>query len=182
MEIPELLQEIWAKLVRGGADRKHDFHFPVLGTAHPSRGCSLRTVVLRKVVPAERMLICYTDRRSPKISEIAQNSAAEWLFYHKASMEQIRANGRISIHHNDQVAAMHWQRVPDEGKKDYTSAQPPGSLKAIERGGEVDPIEHFTVMACIIDRLDWLQLGRQGHQRAILEWKGEEWQGHWVNP
>lgn len=183
MEYAQLVQEIWAKLVRGAADRKHEYHFPALATAQTERGCSVRTVVLRKVVPTERQLICYTDYRSAKVQDLQANDRVEWLFYHHGHQEQIRLSGRIRAHRKDMLSASYWQRVPDEGKKDYVSPLAPGaSLQAGDLSTFSDPLENFTVLVCTVDRIDWLQLGRQSHQRAVFDWDGRQWNGGAVVP
>ena len=49
----------------------------------------------------------------------------------------------------------------------------------------VDPAtgeEHFVVLACEIDTLDWLFLRVEGHRRARFQWTERGWQGEWIAP
>ena len=62
-----VLSECWHLLSDGASDPQHDFHTTALATTHAGFGCTLRTVVLRKVDPAARELWFYTDLRSRKI-------------------------------------------------------------------------------------------------------------------
>ena len=49
----------------------------------------------------------------------------------------------------------------------------------------IDPAtgeEHFAVLACEINEIDWLFLRVEGHRRARFIWSGDVWQGQWIAP
>ena len=94
-----VLDNIWLMLEQGAANSKDPFHWPALGTT-TKEGCSLRTVILRKVNVPERILVCYTDARSAKVQEIVNCSQTSWLFYHPKKKVQVRISGHATLHAN----------------------------------------------------------------------------------
>jgi pyridoxine/pyridoxamine 5'-phosphate oxidase len=87
-----VLDKIWLMLEQGAAHSDDPFHWPVLGTT-AKEGCSLRTVILRKVNVPERILVCHTDARSAKVQEIMKSSQTSWIFYHPKKKIQVRISG-----------------------------------------------------------------------------------------
>ena len=77
------LAAMWSLLVRASDDPGDPFRTPALATIG-NAGPSVRTVVLRDVIAGLGRLVCYSDRRSPKIADLRQNPRAEWLFYNPA--------------------------------------------------------------------------------------------------
>lgn len=199
MEIPnrpeELLEEIWRELVEGATDAKSAFHTPVLGTLAKG-GCGLRTVVLRRVVPEDRALICHTDLRSDKVGEIQQNPAVSWLFYSPAAKIQIRAEGSAVVHHLDDAAREGWQRSQLMSRRAYLIEVGPGTPTELPESGlppnmlDRSPTEaeseagwpNFALITSTIERLDWLYLDSNGHRRAQFEWLDMAFRGKWVIP
>ncbi|MGB3617673.1 MAG: hypothetical protein WBA12_06095, partial [Catalinimonas sp.] len=55
--LPALEDDLWRRLGRATADRKHAYRTGTLGTLGEGDVVSLRTVVLRRVVAAERVLL-----------------------------------------------------------------------------------------------------------------------------
>ena len=91
--LEEIVESIWTLLERGAADRREPFHCPALATAGAD-GPSVRTVILRKVFRAERVLLALSDRRAGKIAEIESEPRVTWVFYDARRKVQIRAAGR----------------------------------------------------------------------------------------
>ena len=42
--------------------------------------------------------------------------------------------------------------------------------------------EHFAVICCRFDNMDWLKLGLTGHRRARFHWREGQLDGSWVVP
>ena len=95
-----VLDKIWLMLEQGAAHADDPFHWPVLGTK-AKEGCSLRTVILRRVSVPDRILVCYSDARSVKVQEIMICSQASWLFYHPEKKIQVRISGHTKLHARD---------------------------------------------------------------------------------
>ncbi|MGB3588593.1 MAG: hypothetical protein WBA23_18745 [Tunicatimonas sp.] len=192
--LDELLEHVWGMLQRGGADAKHAYHFPVLAT-YGTAGIEQRTVVLRKANKSERQLICYSDQRTKKIDDVAQNNQVHWLFYDHGSKEQIRAKATVVWHNEDETAREVWQNIPLKNRGDYIGPVPPGTntseytdnlptdFKNSPTGENTQSgFKNFTLIASTIYQLDFLKLSREGHLRAQFSWHHQKWEGSWVAP
>ena len=70
-----VLAECWHLLSDGAADPQHDFHTTALGTTHGGLGCTLRTVVLRKVDAAARLAQSIADHfRDRPLREVPKSA------------------------------------------------------------------------------------------------------------
>ena len=177
-----LLESAGGALERGAADRRDPFHGPVLGTRGGS-SWGLRTVILRRVIRAERVLIAHSDARAGKIREIRENPEIGWVFYSGISKVQIRAHGRATIHADDALADRQWNASQIWSRRSYLVDEPGTPLDAPGSGAPSDlegrPPTHeeaergrvnFAVIRCVVDRLDWLQIDPRGHRRAAFSW------------
>jgi hypothetical protein len=193
-ELTEILDHVWGMLVRGGADKKHAYHFPVLAT-YGSLGIEQRTVILRKADKATRQLICYSDQRTRKVDDLQQQTSAHWLFYDYGSKEQIRAKVTVQLHHQNEVAKQVWQEIPSSARGDYVGPLPPGTLtkqytdnlpdsfrEEPTEGNTQQGIENFVLIISEVQQLDFLKLGREGHLRAQFTWNQTHWESSWLAP
>lgn len=194
-ELSRVLENCWQLLQRGAVDKKSPLHTPVIGTSS-QMGVQMRTVVLRKTNIDQRQLFFYTDIRSAKIDQLKANSSLNWLFYHPKKNCQIRANGQVIIHHQDNLALEKWQTLPYYGRKTYgTILSPATSIPkandnlppiwkedAIELADTEYAYANFAVVVCDIHQLEWLALQRSGHQRAQFSFIHSEWEGNWMVP
>jgi pyridoxamine 5'-phosphate oxidase len=194
-DLSELFQTIWQSVERSSADMQHPFRTPALGTIG-TRKSSVRTVVLRKGDSKTRALVCYSDYRAPKITDILANPATEWLFYHPADRIQIRASGVTKIHYLDPIAGEAWGELPTLNRIIYCASQAPGkpitkpvmALAPGRKGRRLRKEEteigwpNFAVIVTTVDRLDWLHLGEPGHRRAGFTWNGTDFAGTWLAP
>lgn len=192
--LSDIADHVWGLLIRGGADKKHAFHYPSLATVG-KQGVQQRTVVLRKALKPERHLISYSDWRTRKISDLQQQPAGSWLFYDHGSKEQIRARGLVTLHRQDSLAEEHWGAIPPAARGDYLGPVAPGTSTEAPTDNLPDdfreePTEentqkgfaNFTVMVGEIVEIDYLKLRREGHLRARFHWQENAWQGQWVAP
>ncbi|WKN42490.1 pyridoxamine 5'-phosphate oxidase family protein [Tunicatimonas pelagia] len=192
--VEEILNHVWGMLLRGGADAKHAYHFPSLAT-HGSAEIEQRTVVLRKANKNLRQLICYSDRRTQKMDDLAENNQAHWLFYDHGSKEQIRAKASVAWHWADEDAKTAWQNIPPKNRGDYVGPLPPGTHTTVRTDNLPDDfknnptventqsgIENFVLVVSTVYQLDFLKLSREGHLRAQFSWNNNQWKGSWVAP
>jgi pyridoxamine 5'-phosphate oxidase len=190
-----VLEGAWA-MIRKGADRFNDpLHCPVLGTVN-EEGSSLRTVILRHFLLPERILICYTDARAPKVQEIMASDRATWLFYHPKKRIQLRISGRATLHGDDSVAEEHWSKTHVTNRINYATRKAPGASVDAPSSGLPDFLrntvptllesekarENFMAIISRIDSLDWLLLDPLGNRRALFEWDGDEPTATWLVP
>jgi len=190
-----ILNEVWNMLKRGATRSNDPFHWPVLGTSG-KKGCSLRTVILRQFLLPERLLVCYTDARSEKVKEIKDFSQTSWLFYHPKRKVQLRITGPTTLHGHDRYADEIWSAIPISHRFNYGAKEPPGT--SIEHPSSVSPEffsdkarmimnsdigrEHFMVIRCRMDELDWLRLSPLGNRRARFDWDEMDMKSTWMEP
>ena len=176
------LAAMWSLLVRASDDPGDPFRTPALATIG-NAGPSVRTVVLRDVIAGLGRLVCYSDRRSPKIADLRQNPRAEWLFYNPAKKNQIRASGLSTIHIGDDIAREAWRGVPLPNRANYCTSKPPGAtlapgespfpsawkgaLPTLEQSGA--GFTNFTVIETEITSIDWLSLRPGENEREQFE-------------
>ena len=193
--LEDILVDCWSLLETGAKKSKAPFHTPVLGTAQAD-GCSLRTVVLRRVVASQRLLICHTDRRSAKVAELGKHNSLSWLFYDPKKKIQIRARGLATLHFDDDLADEQWSRTRRMSRRCYCVWEAPGTVQPSRSSGLPSEYEggsptweqseqgreNFAVIRCQVDFLDWLYLDARGHSRAQFHWCGEKFEARWVTP
>ena len=180
----------WELLRQGAAGSRDPFHTGCLATAGAS-GPSQRTVVLRLVDEPGRLLACHTDRRSLKLEEARSNEASSWLFYDPDRKLQLRLEGRLGVHIDDDLADSRWAATRSLGRACYNTSAAPGQpidVPAAAPAPPADPSEasyareHFAVLSFRVDFLDWLYLSIHGHRRAQFRCEAQGFQGYWVNP
>jgi len=190
-----ILAESWAMLGHGVNNAEDPFHHPVLGTTGTD-GVSMRTVILRRVIQAERTLICHTDLRSGKVVEIQNDPRVCWLFYHPEHQVQLRLLGHATLHTNDPLADTQWAALPLRSRRIYCSLDAPGVVRddpvsglpkfLLHRNPTPEESEagrpNFAVIATRVDTMDWLLLTTQGNQRAYFSWVGDEMTTMWLTP
>ncbi len=194
-DLDDVLRSCWNLLYKGAVQTKDDFHTPVLATTN-GQTPNARTVVLRETIPAERKLVAYSDIRSGKIEDIEQYPHACWVFWNPSKHIQIRATGKVTIHHKNELAAEKWAKITPAKRRDYATAKAPGHSKQFAEN-DLSPFwnntvlnsdttnmffEHFVVLSTEVEEIDWLHLHREGHQRAKFYWVNLEWQKMWAVP
>ena len=190
-----ILDIIWLMLEKGASHSDDPFHWPVLGTTAKA-GCSLRTVILRQVQVADRILVCHTDARSAKVQEIMNCAQTSWLFYHPRKKIQLRILGNATLHAHDSYADRQWADTRITSRLNYCTSQPPGELIDKPSSGLPDFLlnkiptlletekcrKNFMAIAVHIFSIDWLILKITGNRRARFEWDNDRLQSTWLVP
>ncbi len=190
-----ILEEVWKMLDRGVTHFNDPFHWPVLGTT-ASNGSSLRTVILRRFIAPDRVLVCHTDARAEKVREIKQFSNVSWLFYHPKRKVQLRISGPATLHSDDQLADEQWHATKLTSRLNYCAAEAPGT--AVEKPSSGLPEfllkkvptllesqhgrNNFMAIACRFESMDWLRLSTLGNRRARFDWDEEGLNAKWLIP
>lgn len=191
--LEEIEQDVWRQLEVAVHQTSHGWHLPVLGTRGPD-GCQLRSVVLRDVDPAARLLLCHTDRRSAKVNQIVSNPLVQWHFYDPVHRVQALLMGQARVHTDDELATAQWEASRPESRRCYLAPQAPGvPLTA----GEVNlpdafrreiPSEsesvagrgNFAVVVCVVSEIDWLSLHQHGNVRARFRYEAGGASAEWI--
>ena len=192
LETPqEIREQICKELVRATHDRHHAWRTPVLATVDAQGRPNARTVVLRKANVADGGTIeIYTDRRSPKVSELMAQPSACLVFWSARLSWQLRVAVEVSIQTEGPYIDSLWQNVKHtRAAGDYLGLLPPGHALTDELGVPDEPtnapdfipadaIVHFAVLTARVSEIDWLELGRGKHRRAKIF--HDQWQ--WLAP
>lgn len=194
--MPDTLDDVfahaWARLRAGVLGRHDPFHQGVLANA-TDEGPQARYVVLRAADAASGTLAFHTDARSPKYAALAADPRLAWVFFGHG--EQLRIEGRVRLHHDDDAARATWAAMRPLARRTYAVPLPPGTaVDAPEDAGlpglgaPADPAAleaaraRFVLARVEATRLDWLSLAASGHRRARFERGPDGWQGRWLAP
>ena len=171
-----LRKQIWQQLQRASVDKHHEWRSPVLVTNGlsrfeddaPNNWPDARTVILRAVDLNSNMLTFYTDSRSPKVSQLLTNPNALLVFWSKRLNWQLRIKVSISVITDGELHQKTWAIVKQSASaKDYLSLIAPGEL--LTNNNEPQQVTaHFAVLIAQAVSIDWLELNRNGHQRASI--------------
>ncbi len=174
-EIPDICYTL---LKRGSRDRKHQFRYFTLATSGSLSSIRQRTVVLRKADSSLHALFLFTDARSIKVAQFYENPYYSALFYDSRHQVQITVRGDARLHIGDDLANSMRESVPEEARKAYTTALPPGAEVA---GKEIEYRpesfnDNFCVVRLNINEMEVLQLNRDGdHLRYALKRTQNDW-------
>ncbi|MEM7082127.1 MAG: pyridoxamine 5'-phosphate oxidase family protein [Pseudomonadota bacterium] len=186
--LESMVNASWSQLARALSQPSHPMRFPVVATRTAS-GVDARIVVLRHADQATRTLEFHTDTRSAKRHQLDKSAALIWVFYDPETSLQLRFRGRALRCRDEQMVADRWTALAEHVQKAYTQSLAPGTIvDAIVDGAPCPNAtdtqsgrQHFAVMHCAVDEIEWLRLSRHGHQRARMVF-ADEWTANWVMP
>lgn len=175
-----LYAQVWARLVRGVADRRAPARHPTLATVSPDGWPEARTVVLRAADPATATLDLHTDLRSAKVAALRAKPHAALHIWDQTAHLQIRITADVTILTGDPVAAT-WAKVPEASRRAYATTPSPGQAipTALAYRAESDQT-FFAVLRCTVQSMDILHLGPE-HRRAAFD-RATNWAGSWLSP
>lgn len=183
-KLETILNQCWSAFSLGVEEANSPWRLPVVGTTG-STGAELRTVVLREADEDRRSLVFHTDARSRKVNELEESGHAAWLFFDPQSGVQIRARSRVAMHLDDELTRKLWECMPQHARGNYSNSQSPGEPTVARPETSLCDEEaflNFVVVECEVVFLDWLQISKNGHQRAQFSWDGHTWIGVSVAP
>ncbi len=173
------------RLGRATRDAKSAWRTPVLATSNAETGVSARTVVLRAWARAPLSLDLFTDARSRKAHDLAHQAVAELVFWDPRASIQLRAKGPCTLHKDDAAAQRAMAGLTARARGDYARALPPGSAAdAPETARDLagDIADNFLLIRLWPERLDRLDIKREGHERALFRLENGAWAGTWSVP
>ena len=164
----DIRQRIWVELQRATHDRHHEWRTPVVATVGADGLPGARTVVLRHADVKSASLAFYTDSRSPKVAELQAAPQAALVFWSKRLSWQLRVSARVRVETAGPLLDAAWLRISQSpAAADYLSATAPGS-PLCQPNNAPNPQHHLAILIAQVDILDWLELARTGHRRALL--------------
>jgi hypothetical protein len=178
---PEIRQQTWMELERATQDRHHEWRTPVLATVGKDGTPNARTVVLRDADATLQSLQFFTDRRSPKISELVHQPAAMLVFWSKRLNWQLRVRAELAVQTTGLQVDAVWDRLGQTAAAaDYLSLDAPGDDLPVGQTppGDAKGMHHLAILVAKVQEIDWLELRRSGHRRAAFG--KDTWQ--WLVP
>lgn len=170
-----LAAQVWKALEQAPHAPGHPWRTPVLASADASGSPDARVMVLRDASAANQTLLLYTDARSPKATALAQRPDAVLLFWDPTRQWQLRVRCAVSVIDRGAELAQRWQQVRgSRGAVDYLSALAPGAALPAGPNGVPAPGadsragHHFAMLRAAVHQIDWLELSRSGHRRALI--------------
>jgi pyridoxine/pyridoxamine 5'-phosphate oxidase len=163
--------------------RSHPFKYITLTTITAAGYPRSRTVVVREINDDLEVVI-FTDARSQKSADVLQSSKACILAYNPKKLKQLRWDGHLEAITDPVEVKRLFQKVSEKSIKDYTTITAPGS--AIKNPEVVDYMTrqeaHFLPLRFVPQHMEYLQLKRPQHLRALYSKTEKEWQGQWLTP
>jgi pyridoxamine 5'-phosphate oxidase len=183
--------EAWHLLEQGASDPQSGFHYVSLCTVGRTGLAQARTVVLRRVDAAERLLEIHTDVRSPKWAELAAEPQATVLGFCNTSRVQLRLQGSTELFSpKTDVSQNAWKGLSASTRATYTGGPPgddlafPSTATEVQGDGEEAGKNNFGVIRFRANLLDWFKLQRSDNRRALFAYGngGKIAMQMWVNP
>jgi pyridoxamine 5'-phosphate oxidase len=174
-------------LAAGARERRSGFHTGQLGTLCLDGGPMVRTVVLRDFDGGSWRARVHTDRRSPKVAEIAREPRVALHFYDPALAVQLRLQGQARVETEGPAADTAWAATRAFSRVCYRLDPAPGdAVSAPELGfprrDASDPEDGraaFAIVTIEVEAIDWLWLNHAGHRRARF---GRDGRMGWLVP
>lgn len=160
-----------------------------VATVDANQRPQVRTVVLQEAYPLSRQLDFYTDARSQKWAELKAHNPIALHFHSNRHRVQIRLAG-LACFRGEQARSVAWKRLHEGAKGLYAQSIRPGlPIAAPQDGspsiltGKNQAYAKFAVVNIQIESLDWLELDREIHRRALFRYKpGGEFVATWLAP
>ena len=173
-------------LINAVDDAKSLFHTPVVSSIKNNQITS-RVMVLREFDLEGRKMRFHTDHRASKIHHYEEDSSATVIGYDPEIKIQIKLQGNMSIHYDDETTKLAWDNSTPRSKKCYSVKG--GSSKEVSNPEDYDikdfeveeGYKNFAVLVFHFNSLEFLYLKSSGHRRAIHKWN-DEYDSNWLVP
>ena len=165
--LPEIEAAVWQELVRATHDKHHAWRTPVLATIDGD-AADARTVVLREADADARQLVVYTDSRAHKVAQLRAHPGATLALWSARLGWQLRCRVTCEVADDGLAVSSRWTRVKlSPAAQDYLSPLAPGAALDAQTPALAHR-ECFAVVTATVARIDWLELHREGHRRALF--------------
>ncbi|QTO21920.1 pyridoxamine 5'-phosphate oxidase family protein [Burkholderia seminalis] len=188
--LAQTYDRIWSCLETGVGARRSPFTMLQAATLGLDGTPKVRTIVLRQVSRADRVLSFHTDARSEKVAELRRDPRFSIVANDLDALVQIRAQGIASICEDEAQRRAIWASSRPHTLLLYRAPLPPGTPIASPEHAHIDGTapsgdgyENFCLIHMTVTRIDWLELARTGHRRAVFDLNGESgYEARWIAP
>ena len=186
--LPAIEAAVWQQLALAATDKQHAWRHPVLATVDDGMA-DARTVILREVDVGQKQLMTFSDDRAAKVRQMLRHPRATLVMWSPALSWQLRCRVLLSLEMSGLAATSRWARIKlTAAAQDYLARLPPGSPRTTpDDTPDDDPQardapgsgtmkrEFFSVISAHVLAIDWLELHREGHRRALFDVQGARW-------
>ena len=186
--LPAIEAALWQQLALAATDKQHAWRHPVLATVDDGMA-DARTVILREVDVGQKQLMTFSDDRAAKVRQLLRHPRATLVMWSPALRWQLRCRVLLSLEMTGLAATSRWARIKlTPSAQDYLARLPPGAPRttpdddadgdgadgAVAAAGTLKR-EYFSVINAQVLAIDWLELHRDGHRRALFDDQGARW-------
>ena len=192
--LTQTYDRLWSCLESGVGGQRSPFTMLQAATLGLDGAPKVRTIVLRQVSRADRLLSFHTDVRSEKVAELRRDPRIAIVANDLDALVQIRVEGVASMCDDDAQRRAIWQSSRPHTLLLYRAPLPPGTpiespeeahIAASQSPGAApadDGYQNFCLLHVTVTRIDWLELARTGHRRAVFDLNDDGYEGGWVAP
>ena len=171
---------VWQQLETAAHDKHHPWRTPVLATVD-GESADARTIILREVDARQKQLLTFTDDRAGKVAQLLRHPRAMLVMWSPGLSWQLRCRVLLSLEMTGLAATSRWAKIKlTPAAQDYLARLPPGA--PLDASGAPDlqatnapKREYFAVINAQVLAIDWLELHRDGHRRAVFDASGARW-------
>lgn len=179
----EPLQRIW-QLLREATTQGTGFTLGFLGTAADHGGPGVRAIILRQFKESPARIFFATHAHAAKVTEIRANPQVALTLHDNDRAVQLRLEGTANVVQDDVERQRAWKTLAAHSQRLYASTFVPGETwHGSEESEDIDTAFcRFAWIRIEVERLDWLDLAVDPHQRWQF-WRGADtWEGQRVVP
>ncbi|ABI90810.1 pyridoxamine 5'-phosphate oxidase family protein [Burkholderia ambifaria AMMD] len=190
--LTQTYDRLWSCLESGVGAQRSPFTMVQAATLGLDGAPKVRTIVLRQVSRADRLLAFHTNAWSEKVAELRRDPRIAVVANDLDALVQIRAEGVASICDDEAQRRAIWQSSRPHTLLLYRAPLRPGTpIESPEEAhvtpspGEApadDGYRNFCLVHVTVTRVDWLELARAGHRRAIFDVNDDGYEGRWIAP
>ncbi|WP_175732677.1 pyridoxamine 5'-phosphate oxidase family protein [Burkholderia ambifaria] len=190
--LTQTYDRLWSCLESGVGTQRSPFTMMQAATLGLDGAPKVRTIVLRQVSRADRLLAFHTDARSEKVAELRRDPRIAVVANDLDALVQIRAEGVASICDDEAQRRLTWQSSRPHTLLLYRAPLRPGTPIESPEEAHVTPspsdaptddgYRNFCLVHVTVTRIDWLELARGGHRRAIFDLNDDGYEGRWIAP
>ncbi|PFH19695.1 pyridoxamine 5'-phosphate oxidase family protein [Burkholderia sp. JKS000303] len=192
--LAQTYDRLWSCLESGVSVQRSPFTMLQAATLGLDGAPKVRTIVLRQVSRADRLLSFHTDVRSEKVAELRRDPRIAIVANDLDALVQIRTEGTVSICDDDVQRRAIWQSSRPHTLLLYRAPLRPGTPIELPEEAHIaasrspgaaitdDGYRNFCLLHVKLTRIDWLDLARSGHRRAVFDLNDDGYEGRWIAP
>ncbi|KQS87762.1 MULTISPECIES: pyridoxamine 5'-phosphate oxidase family protein [unclassified Rhizobium] len=177
------IAQVW-DVLHAAATSRSPFNFLQLATIGLDGSPQLRTIVLRGCDRDKATVSFVTDMRSPKVAEILRDPRVSLVGFDGEKSVQLRLSGIASVVADDVARKSMWDRLRHRTLVLFDAPFAPGTpidgegnplAPMPDDDGSAGPYEKFALVSVTVERLDWLDLSSELHQRYTFSGHAGAW-------